>query len=130
MLGAFFHAALADPSILPSNWSMQWGPLIKQRQDGATAATQSPPMPILYIEDREQFESLPAFDWGAISRMVPPLQQGITLAHRPSTSVGEDWGSHLSFLNPVGTSRSGLCLGPRRIPAGSRRIPAARVLCQ
>ena len=31
MLGAFFHAALADPSILPPNWTMQWGPLIRQR---------------------------------------------------------------------------------------------------
>ena len=44
MLGAFFHAALADPSILPSNWTMTWGPLIKQRQEDATAATQPSPI--------------------------------------------------------------------------------------
>ena len=61
------------------------------------AATQPSPSPTLYIEDREQFESLPAFDCGAISRMAPPLQQGIALVFHPSTFAEGNWGFDFSF---------------------------------
>ena len=95
--GTIFHATLADPSILPTNRTMPWGPLIKQRQEDATAATQSSPAPRLYIEDRDQFESLPTLDWSAISRMVPPIQQGVALLYHSSSLIEGSWGVGLSF---------------------------------
>ena len=76
---------------------MTWGPLIKQRQEDSTAATQSSPMPRLYIADRDQFESLPPFDWSAIGRVVTPIQQGVALIYHPSTLTEGGWGVGFSF---------------------------------